>query len=415
MQYVSNYLAERFTRLIPGLDEVAVRQLAITILPVSFSILAGCAWALIFFLTGFSPIALAYLVFALLYLCLFAIALLWPRWVSPMVVGTGLVAIVTNLYIHAQAGGFTADLWALAWVPLMPLSTYFTSGRRSGALTLAFSIVALVIAVLFDRRFAVSPLAFPYPLLLAFNLITLVSITFMGFLWAEHLISQLTVARRQADTLLLNILPQPIASRLKKGQKTIADSYNEVTVLFADIVDFTTMSAAAESPVAVVDKLNEVFSEFDTLVAKYGLEKIKTIGDAYMVASGLPMPRPDHVEAVVAFAVEMLEAVGRHRSWTGDPIRLRVGINTGPVVAGVIGHQKFIYDLWGDAVNVASRMESNGIASQIQVTAAVRERLGDRYQVEERPPIYVKGKGEMVTYLLKTPLELHRDGVRDAA
>jgi class 3 adenylate cyclase len=267
-------------------------------------------------------------------------------------------------------------------------------------LTLALTILAFVIAVLFDQRFAVSPLAIPYRLILVFNLITLVSATLMGFQWAEFLISQLNVARTQTDTLLLNILPKPIAARLKRGQKTIADSYDEVTVLFADIVDFTTMSAAAASPVAVVDKLNEVFSEFDTLAAKYGLEKIKTIGDAYMVAGGLPVPRPDHVAAVVAFAVEMLEVVGRHRSWTGQPIRLRVGINTGPVVAGVIGRQKFIYDLWGDAVNVASRMESNGIASQIQVTAAVKEKLDGRYVLEEREPIFIKGKGEMVTYLL---------------
>jgi class 3 adenylate cyclase len=317
-----------------------------------------------------------------------------------MTVGIGVVAIVTNLYIHGQAGGFQSGIWALAWLPLIPLAVYFTAGRRSGMLTLALTILAFMIAVLFDQRFAVSPLAIPYRLILVFNLITLVSATLMGFQWAEFLISQLNVARLQTDTLLLNILPKPIAARLKRGQKTIADSYDEVTVLFADIVDFTTMSAAA-SPVAVVDKLNEVFSEFDTLAARYGLEKIKTIGDAYMVAGGLPVPRPDHVAAVVAFAVEMLEVVGRHRSWTGDPIRLRVGINTGPVVAGVIGHQKFIYDLWGDAVNVASRMESNGMASQIQVTAAVKERLDGRYALEERSPIYIKGKGEMVTYLLK--------------
>jgi adenylate cyclase len=205
---------------------------------------------------------------------------------------------------------------------------------------------------------------------------------------------------RQTDTLLLSILPKPIAARLKSGEATIADSYDAVTVLFADIVDFTTMSAHAD-PEDVVSKLNEVFSDFDDLAAKHGLEKIKTIGDAYMVAGGLPEPRRDHAEAVAAFAVEMLDAISRHRSWTGEPIRLRVGISSGPIVAGVIGRQKFIYDVWGDAVNVASRMESGGLANEIQVTAAVKESArGAVCQFEERSPIQVKGKGLMVTYLM---------------
>jgi class 3 adenylate cyclase len=224
----------------------------------------------------------------------------------------------------------------------------------------------------------------------------------MGFAWSRSLTDQLGLARETADNLLLNVLPRTIADRLKMGEATIADSYDAVTVLFADIVGFTAMSAAVD-PVAVVSKLNDVFSDFDQLAADYGLEKIKTIGDAYMVAAGLPLPRDDHTEAVAAFAVDMIDVIGRHQSWTGEPIRLRVGINSGPVVAGVIGRQKFIYDLWGDAVNVASRMESNGLANQIQVTAAVREKLAGRYAFEEREPITVKGKGVMQTYLLRPP------------
>jgi urea transport system substrate-binding protein len=200
--------------------------------------------------------------------------------------------------------------------------------------------------------------------------------------------------------LLLNILPGSVATRLKESPETIADGFNEVTVLFADIVDFTAMSSNAD-PVAVVNLLNDVFSEFDELAKKHGLEKIKTIGDAYMVAAGLPEPRPDHTEAIMLFAQEMLEAVERQEGLNGDPVRLRIGINTGPVVAGVIGRQKFIYDLWGDAVNVASRMESNGLTNQIQVTEAVKEKLDGQYAFVAREPIAVKGKGMMVTYLLE--------------
>jgi adenylate cyclase len=213
------------------------------------------------------------------------------------------------------------------------------------------------------------------------------------------LFRQLDNARRRADDLLLNILPAPITERLKAAPVTIADGFDEATVLFADIVDFTTMSAKAD-PIEVVGKLNEVFSEFDELAQSHGLEKIKTIGDAYMVAAGLPDHRPDHVEAMVDFARVMLAAANRHTSWSGESIRLRVGINTGPVVAGVIGRHKFIYDLWGDAVNVASRMESNGLANQIQVTQAVRDRLDGRYTFEPRGPVEIKGKGLMMTYIL---------------
>ena len=332
----------------------------------------------------------------------FAAATFRPQLTTAALISFAVVAVGANFYIHADSGGFTSGIWALAWLPLVPLTVYYVGGKRIGLFAFWLAFLAFVAAALLDERFAASPLYVPRRLMLFYDFVTLSSALLMGFTWSDFLVTQLDIARQQADVLLLNILPKSIAARLKAGEGTIADDYDSVTILFADIVDFTTMSAQAD-PVDVVGKLNDVFSDFDDLAAKHGLEKIKTIGDAYMVAGGLPQPRPDHAEAVAAFAVDMIEAVGRHQSWTGEPIRLRVGINTGPIVAGVIGRQKFIYDVWGDAVNVASRMESNGLANQIQVTAAVREKLDGHYAFEERPPIQVKGKGLMVTYLM-TPL-----------
>ena len=209
----------------------------------------------------------------------------------------------------------------------------------------------------------------------------------------------LAVEQQRSERLLLNVLPAPIAARLKAGEGVIADAFPEVTVLFADLVDFTRRSRRI-GPAQVVATLNELFSAFDVLAQRHGLEKIKTIGDAYMVAGGLPEPRPDHAEAVAEMALAMQAEVAGHADPSGRPLQLRIGIDTGPVEAGVIGTSKFSYDLWGDTVNTASRMESLGVAGCIQVTARTYQRLRDGYRFEPRGPIPVRGMGEMVTYLL---------------
>jgi PAS domain S-box-containing protein len=212
----------------------------------------------------------------------------------------------------------------------------------------------------------------------------------------------LRLARKKAELLLLNVLPQPVAERLKRGQRTIAESFEAVTVLFADLVDFTKFSTRT-SPTELVEILNVIFSMFDRLAQQHGLEKIKTIGDAYMVVAGLPTPRPDHAEAIAKMALDMQSAILQFNAEHNEAFRIRIGINSGPVVAGVIGIKKFSYDLWGDTVNTASRMETHGIPGCIQVTAATYELLRDKYVFEERYPIQVKGKGEMTTYLLIGP------------
>jgi adenylate cyclase len=170
-------------------------------------------------------------------------------------------------------------------------------------------------------------------------------------------------------------------------------------VLFADLVDFTQRSQRS-TPAQIVQVLDELFSAFDQLARRHGLEKIKTIGDAYMVAGGLPNPRPDHAQAVAEMALAVREEVARHLDPSGQPLQVRIGIDTGPVVAGVIGRNKFIYDLWGDTVNTASRMESHGVPGCIQVTTSARQRLRDGYRFQRRGPIQVKGKGEMETWFL---------------
>ncbi len=211
--------------------------------------------------------------------------------------------------------------------------------------------------------------------------------------------AELRLEKEKSERLLLNVLPKPIADQLRQSEESLAESFEEVTILFADIVGFTELSARL-SPQELVDLLNQIFSAFDRLAEKHGLEKIKTIGDAYMVAGGLPLPRKDHAEAVAEMALEMRDYMTRsHNKW-GETCQIRIGINTGSVVAGVIGIKKFIYDLWGDAVNLASRMESHGTPGGIQVTASTYKYLKDRYLFEERGTIFVKGRGEMTTYWL---------------
>ena len=201
--------------------------------------------------------------------------------------------------------------------------------------------------------------------------------------------------QEMTEALLQNVLPVAIANRLKNdlsNRTAIASRFENVTILFADIVGFTQL-AAHTAPTALVCQLNDVFSVFDALAERHGLEKIKTIGDAYMVVGGVPAPMPNHAEAIMAMAIDMQDAVKQHG------LQLRIGINTGPVVAGVIGKKKFSYDLWGDAVNIASRMESHGVVNCIQVSADTYELLKDQFQFEDRGCISIKGRGQVHTYL----------------
>ncbi|WP_188859571.1 adenylate/guanylate cyclase domain-containing protein [Marinobacterium nitratireducens] len=205
--------------------------------------------------------------------------------------------------------------------------------------------------------------------------------------------------KQKSEQLLLNILPAPIAERLKRGEGTIADSFANVSIMFADIVNFTPL-ASLLPPTRLVELLNEIFTEFDRLCEIRGLEKIKTIGDAYMVVAGLPALRDDHARVVADMALDMLDAIEDFNRRHQLELMLRIGINSGPVVAGVIGTKKFIYDIWGDAVNIASRMESQGVTGRIQVSEATYAYLEPFYHFDDRGIISIRGKGEMRTWVL---------------
>jgi class 3 adenylate cyclase len=220
----------------------------------------------------------------------------------------------------------------------------------------------------------------------------------------EHIIERQRVAleeeRARADRLLHNVLPEAIAARLKVAPGVIADHFDHVTVLFADVVGFTPM-AAALTPEKLVEVLNEVFTRFDALATKHGVEKIKTIGDAYMAVAGIPQPRADHAGAVAELALDMRAALDELRAKSGFPIRLRIGLCSGPAVAGVIGTHKFAYDLWGDTVNTAARMESHGSPDCIHVSETTFAALGPAYRLTERGVVEIKGKGPMKTWFLE--------------
>jgi class 3 adenylate cyclase/CheY-like chemotaxis protein len=217
--------------------------------------------------------------------------------------------------------------------------------------------------------------------------------------YAKHLHDQLQIEREKSEQLLLNILPKPVAERMKQGETNIADSHPDVTVLLADLVGFTTL-AAHIGPEQVVQLLNEIFSAFDLLTESHGLEKIKTIGDAYMVAGGLSVPRPDHAEASAELALHLLKEIERLNHEYETTVRLRIGIATGPVVAGVIGRRRFAYDLWGETVNLACRLESTGEAGKIQIAESTYERLKHKYEFDPKHSLNIKGHDRLFAHWL---------------
>jgi len=276
------------------------------------------------------------------------------------------------------------------WLILVILASLFTFTVVEYIRPTPVSMVELPPAV-FSKIHAASTLGTVF-------LILMVILVF--YIETTRIQENLKKERDRSEGLLLNILPSHIAEKLKTDHEVIADNFTDSTVLFADMVGFSSL-VSEKSPEWVVKMLNEYFRAFDTLVVKFGVEKIKTIGDAYMAVSGVPVPKANHAHAMIELAIEMLESCRAIGEENGYPVRLRIGINSGPVAAGVIGHRKFVYDIWGDTVNIASRMESNGIPDAIQISDSTYQIVHEQFRFKHRGKLQLKGRDPIEIYTLR--------------
>jgi adenylate cyclase len=306
-------------------------------------------------------------------------------------------------------GGFVASSAVSLWALVAAIGTLFFYSASASIPWFVVFVGLSVVSGLMDPILAQGAAPIPDAVRTAFFVLNVVGVSVTAYALLQYAVRARDDAFARSEGLLLNVLPRTIAERLKRERGVIAEAHPEVTVLFADVVDFTPFAERTE-PARVVGVLDEVFTAFDALAERHGLEKIKTIGDADMVASGLPEPRADHAEVMAEMALEMQAEFGRIGAGLGAGRAIRIGMDSGPVIAGVIGSHKFAYDLWGDTVNTASRMESHGLAGRIQVTEGTYRRLRGRYVFEERGEIDVKGKGTRAAYLLTGRLAPARAG-----
>jgi len=295
-------------------------------------------------------------------------------------------------------GGVTHGSGSMAWAFLVPAYALLALGPRRATPWFFVFLATLILAVAVDPIVGDWFAAPPYPIQLIFYVQNIGAPLTITFLLLRYVDIRRRRAEARSEELLTNAIPASIANRLRHGESRIAEAYPETTIVFADIAGFTPWAQGTD-PARVVSLLDDLFSRFDHLVFEHGLEKIKTVGDAYMAAAGAPEARPDHAEAAVAFARAALEAVESWRAANGIELEARVGIASGDVVGGVIGQRRITFDLWGDTVNTAARMESSGVPGRIHLAASTRSLLGDSFEFEERQ-LDVKGLGSMTTYLV---------------
>ena len=329
-----------------------------------------------------------------------------PHWYVGIVNVLLAAILLENLIPTVMLGGLLEAELIMAWSSLVVIGSLIALDRRAGLFWFVMSLLALNLAVVLPE--SIDPLYVVEPAAGGDLNGSLIGLAVFSYAGMAYFVRQRDRFQQESDDLLHNILPDEIAARLKADTSMIADDYESASVLFADVVNFTPMSAGM-SPPELVGLLNTVFTTFDGFVEELGLEKIKTVGDEYMVASGIPRMRPDHAHAIAELALRIRDHSESHE-FDGKAIRLRIGLNSGPVVAGIVGTHKFAYDLWGDAVNTASRMESEGVAGSIQISAATHELIREEFVCERRGTISVKGKGEMETYFLLS----RRDGQEHA-
>jgi guanylate cyclase len=363
-------------------------------------IFAGTLWGILYLLLGelvAGAIPISYAIISLISILFFGIT---GRYHFFRFSQLGLILLLPFLLMIAL-GGFINSSGVILWSLLSPIGALlFDEPLRALRWLVAYLGLVLISGFIQPSIPALEPL--PPGVITFFFVMNISAVSAIAITLLAYFVSQRNVYQEKSETLLYNILPREIAAILRDDNRTIADYFNKASVLFADMVDFTPMSAEM-SPAAMVELLNEIFTHFDGLVEIYDLEKIKTVGDCYMVAAGAPRLRPDHAQVIVRLALNMLEYVRSRQFNASRPINFRIGINTGPVLAGVIGRKRLIYDLWGDTVNTASRMESHGLGGTIQITRETYEAIKDEFTCEPRGTVDVKGKGEMEVWFVLGP------------
>ncbi len=398
---MSHKIAEIFGWIVrivaePNDDEEIKLRKSLLVVSTYLFILSGIIWSLIYIYLGnllAGSIPLAYTAISLINLIYFRIKRHYYFFHFIQLMLFLLLPFLMMLVL----GGFITGSAVILWSIISPLGAMLFDDPKY-ALHWFLAFLSLIILSAFLQKYINFNSYLPNDIIILFFVINFIGVSTIIFLLIFYFVTQKNRFQEQSESLLLNILPKEIAAILKNNPRVIAEHFDEASVLFADVVNFTPMSATM-TPIELVELLNEVFSYFDLLVEKYGLEKIKTIGDCYMVASGIPRPNKYHAQALVYMALEMHKYVNENK-FNGHKLSLRIGINSGPVVAGVIGYKKFIYDLWGDAVNTASRMESHGQGGIIQITRSTYELIKDDFICEPRGTVNVKGKGAMEVWFV---------------
>jgi adenylate cyclase len=367
-----------------ALQKRLIVSLSIGLLP--FTLL----WSLIYFAAG-APLSAAmpgmYAIIAPINTAAFA----WTRNLAVYRFIQLLMFLVLPWLLMMSLGGFKDSSVVIIWAALCPLAALLLEDLRRTVFWIAGFVFLLIVSATVQPYLV--PIGWPETFVTWFFVLNVGAVIAIAFALLYHFVVQRNFFQERSEMLLLNILPKEISEALKANQQPIATQYQDTSILFADVVEFTPM-AATMTPMRLVDLLNEVFQCFDDLVEKYDLEKIKTIGDCYMVAAGVPRSCPDHARVIVNLALDMRAAVTERKFGDRD-LAFRIGINSGPVVAGVIGRKKFIYDLWGDAVNIASRMESQGHSQSIQITSNTFRLIKDAFVCEAKGTIKVKGGDQL--------------------
>ncbi len=384
-------------------DEIRLQKTLLVSIA-SAVIVAAILWGAIYYISGeflAASIPLSYAFFSTLSIVIFAVTRHYRFFRFSQL----LLILLLPFLLMVSLGGFVNSSAVVLWSLLCPLGALlFSEPRRAFWWFLAY--LGLVIAGGLLQPYVRATNNLSSTVKLMFFVMNIGAVSTIVFVMLNYFLGQknsflklLRVEQDKSERLLLNILPREIAEILKVENRIIADQFENASIMFADLVEFTQLTAEL-APVEMVELLNEIYLFFDDLVEKYGLEKIRTIGDNYMVVSGVPRRRPDHAQALANMALEMYSFLEGFKTKTGKRLQYRIGINSGPLVAGVVGRKKFQYDVWGDAVNIASRMESHGVPGKVHITGTTRELVKDEFICEPRGTVRVKGKGQMETWFL---------------